>query len=84
VLIDTAIQLGQAARSKGALHVTGQFEQEGGPDKYGAIFPKGSTNVDAVNAVFTALQDSGQLSKLVTKNLTEDPGDIPVIQVPNE
>jgi polar amino acid transport system substrate-binding protein len=84
VLIDTAINLGQAARSDGALHVTAQFEQPDGPDQYGAIFPKGSPNVDAVNAVFTALQDSGQLSKLVTKNLTADPGTIPVIQAPSE
>jgi polar amino acid transport system substrate-binding protein len=83
VLIDTAINLGQAARSDGKLHVTAQFEQPGGPDEYGAIFPKGSKNVAPVNAVFTALDDSGQLSKLVTKDLTADPGTIPVIQVPS-
>jgi len=83
VLIDTAINLGQAARSNGKLHVTAQFEQPGGPDKYGAIFPKGSTNVAPVNAVFDAMKQSGQLSELVTKDLTADPGTIPVIQVPN-
>jgi polar amino acid transport system substrate-binding protein len=83
VLIDTAIQLGEAARSGGKFHVTAQFEQPGGPDEYGAMFPKGSTNVAPVNAVFTALKNSGQLSKLVTKNLTEDPGTIPVIQLPS-
>src|SRR4029079_13511794 len=81
VLIDTAINLGQAARSNGKLHVTAQFEQPGGPDKYGANFPKGSTNVAPVNAVFDAMKQSGQLSELVTKDLTADPGTIPVIQV---
>jgi polar amino acid transport system substrate-binding protein len=83
VLIDTAINLGEAARSDGKFHVTAQFEQPGGPDKYGAIFPKGSTNVAPVNAVFKALENSGQLSKLVTKDLTADPGTIPVIQLPS-
>jgi polar amino acid transport system substrate-binding protein len=83
VLIDTAIQLGEAARSNGKFHVTAQFEQPGGPDEYGAMFPKGSANVAPVNAVFKAMEDSGQLSKLVTKDLTADPGTIPVIQVPS-
>jgi polar amino acid transport system substrate-binding protein len=82
VLIDTAINLGQAARSGGKLHVVAQFEQPGGPDKYGAILPKGSTNVDAINAVFTSLKDSDELSKLVKKDLTADPGTIPLIKVP--
>jgi polar amino acid transport system substrate-binding protein len=82
VLIDTAINLGEAARSNGKFHVTAQFAQEGGPDQYGGILPKGSTNLAAVDAVFKAMKDSGQLSILVKKDLTEDPGTIPVIQVP--
>ncbi len=82
MLIDTAINLGEAARSNGKFHVTAQFEQPGGPDEYGAILPKGSANVAPVNAVFERMKDSGQLSKLVTKDLTADPGTIPVIQVP--
>jgi len=52
VLIDTAINLGEAARSGGKFHVVAQFDQPGGPDKYGAILPKGSVNVASVNAVF--------------------------------
>jgi polar amino acid transport system substrate-binding protein len=83
VMIDTAINLGEAARSNGKFHVTAQFEQPGGPDEYGAIFPKDSANVAPVNAVFKAMKDSGQLSQLVTKDLTADPGTIPVIQVPS-
>ena len=41
-LIDTAINLGEAARSKGTFKVVSQFEQEGGPDQYGGILPKDS------------------------------------------
>jgi polar amino acid transport system substrate-binding protein len=82
VLIDTAINLGEAARSNGKFHVVAQFNQPGGPDHYGAILPKGSANVAAVNAVFNAMDASGQLKALATKDLTADPGTIPVIQVP--
>ncbi|MDQ1462184.1 MAG: polar amino acid transport system substrate-binding protein [Actinomycetota bacterium] len=82
VLIDTAINLGEAARSKGKFHVVAQFNQPGGPDHYGAILPKGSTNVAPVDAVFNAMNTSGQLKALTTKDLTADPGTIPVIQVP--
>jgi len=85
VLIDTAINLGEAARSNGKFHVVAQFDQPGGPDQYGAILPKGSTNVAAVNAVFTAMKDSGQLKALTVKDLTVDPATlrtIPIIKVP--
>ncbi len=84
VLIDTAINLGEAARSKGKFHVTAQFDQPGGPDQYGAILPKGSTNLAAVNAVFTAMKTSGQLKALTVKDLTVDPATletIPIIKV---
>jgi polar amino acid transport system substrate-binding protein len=85
VLIDTAINLGEAARSGGKLHVVAQFNQPGGPDQYGAILPKGSVNVAAVNAVFTSLKDSGELQALTVKDLTVDPNTlktIPIIKVP--
>jgi polar amino acid transport system substrate-binding protein len=85
VLIDTAINLGEAARSHGMFHVVAQFDQPGGPDQYGAILPKGSTNVAAVNAVFKAMKDSGQLKALTVKDLTVDPATlrtIPIIKVP--
>jgi polar amino acid transport system substrate-binding protein len=85
VLIDTAINLGEAARSNGKFHVVAQFDQQGGPDQYGAILPKGSTNVAAVNAVFKAMKDSGQLKALTVKDLTVDPATlktIPIIKVP--
>jgi polar amino acid transport system substrate-binding protein len=82
VLTDGAINLGEAAGSDGELHVTAQFAQPGGPERYGIVLPKGSANVGAVNAVIKAMRDSGQLTELVTQDLAEDPGTIPVIEVP--
>ncbi|MCU1428544.1 MAG: extracellular solute-binding protein family 3 [Actinomycetia bacterium] len=81
VLIDTAINLGEAARSNGQFEVVSQFDQPGGPDQYGAILPKDSTNTGAINAVFKQLEDSGQIKQLATRDLTADPGNIPVIKV---
>jgi len=83
VLIDTAINLGEAARSKGAFKVVAQFNQPGGPDQYGAILPKGSANLGAVNAVFSSMLSGGQIKALADKDLTGDPGTIPIITVPN-
>jgi polar amino acid transport system substrate-binding protein len=80
-LVDTAINLGEAARSNGALQVVAQFNQPGGPDLYGALLPKGSSNVGAINAEFKALTDSGKLDEFAKKDLTADPGNIPVITV---
>ena len=82
ILIDTAINLGEAARSKGTFKVVAQFSQTDGPDQYGAILPKGSTNAAAVNAVLTDLQTSGKLGELATQDLTVDPGTIPTINLP--
>ncbi len=82
VLIDTAINLGEAARSNGKFQVVSQFAQTGGPDQYGAILPKDSTNAGAINAVLKNLEDSGQLSQLAKTDLTADPGTLPVISVP--
>ena len=78
-LIDTAINLGEAARSNGKFKVVSQFEQEGGPDQYGGILPKDTNDIGAVNAVLKQLKDSGELDQLATKDLTADPGNLPVI-----
>jgi polar amino acid transport system substrate-binding protein len=78
-LIDTAINLGEAARSNGTFKVVSQFEQEGGPDQYGGILPKDTNDAGAVNAVLKQLKDSGELDQLATKDLTADPGNLPVI-----
>jgi polar amino acid transport system substrate-binding protein len=79
VLIDTAIILGEAAQSKGKFVVTAQFAQEGGPDQYGAILPNDSVNGPSINAVLKQMEDSGQMAALAKKDLTADPGTIPVI-----
>ena len=82
VLIDTAINLGEAAQSNGKFVVVSQFAQTGGPDQYGAIIPKDSSNAPAINAVIKQLEDSGQLSQLAKTDLTADPGTLPLITVP--
>jgi polar amino acid transport system substrate-binding protein len=64
VLIDTAINLGQAARSGGRLEVVSQFEQPGGPDQYGGLLPDGSDDAGAFNAVLQELKSSGTLDQL--------------------
>lgn len=79
VLIDTAINLGEAARSKGTFEVVSQFAQPGGPDQYGGIVPKGSTNLPAFDAILNGLKADGTLKSLATKDLTADPGTLPTI-----
>jgi polar amino acid transport system substrate-binding protein len=81
VLIDTAINLGEAARSNGKFVVVSQFAQPSGPDEYGAIFPKGSKNVAAVNSALKELKDGGKLTALAKSQLTADPGTIPTIKL---
>ena len=82
VLIDTAINLGQAARSKGRFVVVGQLAQAGGPDRYGALLPKNSPNTAAVDKVLEHLTTSGRLKELATKDLTADPGNLPILNPP--
>jgi polar amino acid transport system substrate-binding protein len=80
VLIDTAINLGEAARSNGRFKVVSQFEQPGGPDQYGGLLPKDTQNAGAVNAALKQLQDSGELDSLAKKDLTADPGTLTTIK----
>jgi len=81
VLIDTAINLGEAARSKGAFEVVSQFAQQSGPDQYGAIVPKGSTNLPTYDKILAALKGEGYFKALAKKDLTTDPGSLPTITV---
>jgi polar amino acid transport system substrate-binding protein len=83
ILIDTAINLGEAARSNGKFEVVAQFNQPDGPDQYGALVPKNSKNIGPINAVIAQLKDSGDLKKLATKDLTADPGTIKSFDVPS-
>lgn len=77
-MMDTVINLGQAAKSNGALEVPAQFKTG---EQYGGILPKGSTNADAINAAITALIDDGTLAELSTKWLGGDPSSVLVIEV---
>jgi ABC-type amino acid transport substrate-binding protein len=61
--------------------VISQFAQPGGPDQYGGIVPKGSTNLTALNAALKEMKDTGVLSGLAKSQLTADPGNIPTIQL---
>jgi polar amino acid transport system substrate-binding protein len=81
VLIDTAINLGQAARSNGTLKVPAQFAQPGGADQYGAMIPTDSPNAGAINAVFQELKDTGDLDALIEKDLSANLADLPLITV---
>ncbi len=81
VMIDTAINLGEAARSKGAFEVVSQFAQPSGPDQYGAIVPKGSKNLPTFDKVLATLKSDGSLAALAKKDLTTDPGSLPTISV---
>ncbi len=81
VLIDTAINLGEAARSKGAFEVVSQFAQPSGPDEYGAIVPKGSGNLTMLDSIIGTLKSTGFLKNLAKTDLTTDPGTLPTITV---
>ena len=81
VLVDTAINLGEAARSGGRFAVVAQFEQAGGPDQYGGVVPKGSPNLPIFDALLTDLEKTGELKRLARDDLTKDPEDLPIIQL---
>jgi polar amino acid transport system substrate-binding protein len=78
VVIDTPIALSQSADVKGAQVVVAQFKTG---EQYGAILPKGSSNVAAVNRVIDGLKADGTLAQLAGRNLGQDPAKIPVITV---
>ncbi len=81
VAMDTAIVLGQAAGSDGKLAVPAQFTQPGGPDKYGAIFPKGSENKATLDAIILSFLADGSLDKWATQYLTKSPTDLTTITI---
>jgi polar amino acid transport system substrate-binding protein len=59
--LDTAIVLAESKASKGTLKVVGQYSTG---EKYGAIYPKGSPNEDAINQGIADLQKQGILKQL--------------------
>ncbi|MBO9521779.1 MAG: amino acid ABC transporter substrate-binding protein [Nocardioidaceae bacterium] len=80
---DTAIMLGFAKKSGGALEVIGQYETG---EHYAAIYPKGSGNASIVDAAIEAMHTDGTLDKLsatwLGPELGGDPNAVPVWQVP--
>ena len=77
--LDTAIVLAEAKKSNGTLKVVGQYKTG---EKYGAIYPKGSANEDALNQGISDLQKQGILDQLSKDYLGPafggDPSSVPV------
>jgi polar amino acid transport system substrate-binding protein len=76
--MDTSIVLAQAGQSNGLFEVVGQYNTG---ESYGALYPKGSTNEEAINKIIKSLQDDGTLKALATKYLAAawgaDPTKVP-------
>lgn len=76
---DTAIMLGFAKNSRGALSVVGQYETG---EQYAAIYPKGSENAEAIEA----MRADDTLKKLsatwLGPELGGDPATVPVWSLP--
>jgi polar amino acid transport system substrate-binding protein len=76
--MDTSIVLAQAGQSNGLFEVVGQYNTG---ESYGALYPKGSANEDAINKIIKSLQDDGTLNALAAKYLAAawgaDPTKVP-------
>lgn len=79
VAMDTAIVLGQAANSNGKQEVAAQFTQPGGPDKYGAIYPKGTKNKAVFDAAISGFISDGSVANWASQWLTKSPSDLTTI-----
>lgn len=79
VVIDTPINLGQAAQSNGELEVVGQFKTG---DEYGAIYGKGNGKKEVFDPIIQGLVDDGTVTELIKKYLGGDPATVPFIEVP--
>ncbi|MHC5232471.1 ABC transporter substrate-binding protein [Brucella sp. LJL56] len=79
---DTAVVLGWAKRSNGALEVPGQFSTG---ETYGGLYPKGSDNAEKINKIIESLIGDGTVKSLSAKYLTPvlgaDPASIPYIKM---
>ena len=79
VLIDTPINLGQAAQSGGKLEVVAQFKTG---EEYGAVFGKDSGKKAIFDPLLQGLIDDGSVNKLIAKYLGGDPSTVPFVEVP--
>jgi len=79
VFLDTAIVLAEAKATEGKLEVVGQYKTG---EKYGAIYPQGSANQDALNQGIATLLSDGTLNQLSKTYLGPafggDPSSVPV------
>ncbi|HET7070616.1 MAG TPA: ABC transporter substrate-binding protein [Nocardioides sp.] len=77
--LDTAIVLAEAKQTGDQLEVVGQYKTG---EKYGAIYPKGSSNEDALNQGIKTLLDDGTLDTLSKDYLGPafggDPSSVPI------
>jgi polar amino acid transport system substrate-binding protein len=79
VLIDTPINLGQAAQSGGKQEVVAQFATG---EEYGAVFGKGNGKKQIFDPVIQGLIDDGSINALIAKYLGGDPSTVPMVEVP--
>ena len=79
VLIDTPINLGQAAQSGGKLEVVAQFKTG---EEYGAVYGKGNGKKAIFDPIIQGLIDDGTVNKLIAKYLGGDPSTVPFVDVP--
>ncbi|WP_439623682.1 ABC transporter substrate-binding protein [Shinella sp.] len=80
-ITDTAIILGQAAKSNGALTVAAQYQTG---EFYGAIYPKESPNKEAMDKIIDDMRADGTLAKLASTYLADswgaDPTKVPYLK----
>jgi len=77
IIIDTTINLGEAAQSGGKLVVPAQFKTG---EEYGAIYPKGSDRKAIFDPIIKSFIDDGTIGKLISKYLKDsDPTKVPFI-----
>jgi len=79
VMIDTPINLGQAAQSGGKEEVVAQFKTG---EAYGAIFGKGNGKKAIFDPIIQSLVDDGSINALIAKYLGGDPSTVPFVDVP--
>jgi polar amino acid transport system substrate-binding protein len=79
VMVDTPINLGQAAQSDGELEVVAQFQTG---EEYGAIFGLGNGKKAIFDPILQELIDDGTVNELIAEYLGGDPSTVPFVDVP--
>ena len=78
VVIDTPINLGQAAKSNGELEVVGQIATG---EEYGAIYPEASPKKPIFDGIIQGLLDDGTIAGFLAKYFGIDPSTVPFIEL---